>query len=210
MKGFKLLLTSAVMMCGWFSSTAQELNCTVEVNSSSVEGTTNTEIFKTLQQSMTEYLNEREWTNTVFAPNERIECRLFLTVKEYKDEKVKGEIQVQLSRPVFNSTYTTTLFNFKDNKVEFNYSEGDPLIFNDSAWENNLTGLLNYYAWLFIALDFDSFSPKGGQPWFDKVAAVVQQAQSSGEIGWRTFEDNRNRSAVLSAFTDTNTGMIRD
>ena len=210
LKGFKLLLTSAVMMCGWSSSTAQELNCTVEVNSSSVEGTTNTEIFKTLQQSMTEYLNEREWTNTVFAPNERIECRLFLTVKEYKDEKVKGEIQVQLSRPVFNSTYTTTLFNFKDNKVEFNYSEGDPLIFNDSAWENNLTGLLNYYAWLFIALDFDSFSPKGGQPWFDKVAAVVQQAQSSGEIGWRTFEDNRNRSAVLSAFTDANTGMIRD
>ncbi len=203
-----IILLFAIM----FTSTkvfAQELNCTVEVNSSSVEGTS-TDIFRTLQQSMTEYLNENQWTNTVFAPNERIECRLFLTVKEYKDEKVKGELQVQLSRPVYNSSYTTTLLNFKDTKVEFNYREGDPLTFTDNVWENNLTGLLNYYAYLFLALDFDSFSPKGGQPYFDKAAQVVQLAQSSGEIGWRTFEDNRNRSAVLSSFTDSNTGMIRD
>lgn len=192
-----------------FSSFAQELNCTVEVNSSSVEGTS-TEVFRSLQQSMSEYLNEQQWTNTVFSPNERIECRMFLTVKEYKDDKVKGELQVQLSRPVYNSSYTTTLLNFKDTKVEFSYRDGDRLVFNENSWEDNLTGILNYYAYLFLAMDFDSFSPNGGQPYYDKAAGVVQMAQSSGEIGWRTFEDNRNRSAVLSSFTDSNTGMIRD
>lgn len=206
------ILAATAFALGLFSGAeakAQELNCTVEVNSSSVESTS-TEIFRTLQQSMTEYLNENQWTNAVFSPNERIECRLFLTVKEYKDEKVKGELQVQLSRPVYNSSYTTTIFNFKDTKVEFNYSEGDPLTFTENVWENNLTGILNYYAYLLLALDFDSFSPKGGQPYYDKAAAVVQLAQSSGEIGWRTFEDNRNRSAVLNSFTDTNTAMMRD
>ncbi|MDE6753087.1 MAG: DUF4835 family protein, partial [Muribaculaceae bacterium] len=202
---FLLLL----LFSGFIEAKGQELNCTVEVNSSAVEGTY-TDVFKSLQQSIAEYLNEQQWTNTVFSPNERIDCRLFLTVKEYKDEKVKGELQVQLTRPVYNSSYTTTLLNFKDTKIEFNYREGDRLVLADNSWESNLTGILNFYAYLFLALDFDSFSPKGGQPYFDKAAGIVQLAQSSGEIGWRTFEDNRNRSAVLSSFTDSNTGMIRD
>ena len=200
---------SLVTALGALSASAQELNCTVEINSSSVEGTYKG-VFDNLKESITEYFNDNVWTNAQFSPNERIDCRFFLTVKEYTDERVKGEIQVQLSRPVFNSTYTTTLLNFKDNKVDFEYREGDQLIRNDNSWDSNLTGLLDFYAYLFLALDFDSFSPKGGQPYFDKAAAVVQAAQSSGEIGWRTFEDNRNRAAVLNAFTDNNTAMIRD
>ncbi|MDE6335939.1 MAG: DUF4835 family protein, partial [Muribaculaceae bacterium] len=167
-------------------------------------------VFDNLQQSISEYFNDNKWTNTQFMPNEKIECRFFLTVKEYTDDKVKGDIQVQLSRPVYNSTYTTTLLNFKDTKVEFDYREGDQLIRNDNNWDSNLTGILDFYAYLMLALDFDSFSPKGGQPYFDKASAVVQMAQSSGEIGWRAFEDTKNRSAVLSSFTDSNTAMIRD
>lgn len=188
---------------------AQELNCTVEVNTQSIEGTTQT-VFEELKQGITEYFNETKWTNTQFSPNERIDCRFFLTVKEYADDRFKGDLQVQVSRPVYNSTYTTTLLNFKDTKVEFDFREGDQLIRNDNSWDSNLTGILDFYAYLFLALDFDSFSPKGGQPYFDKAAQVVQMAQSSGEIGWKTFEDTKNRSAVLSAFTDSNTGMIRD
>ena len=130
-------------------------------------------------------------------------------MKEYADDRIKGDIQVQLSRPVYNSTYTTTLLNFKDNRVEFDYKEGDPIVFNENNIEGNLTALLNFYAYLFLALDFDSFSPLGGQPYFDKAAAVVQFAQSSGEIGWRAFEDTKNRSAVLSVYTDNNTSGIR-
>ena len=188
---------------------AQELLCTVEINTSAIEGT-NKSVFENLQEAISDYFNETKWTNTVFSPNERIDCRFFLTVKEYSNDRIKGELQVQLSRPVYNSTYTTTLFNFKDTKIEFDYREGEPLIFNENTWTNNLTGILDFYAYLFLALDFDSFSPNGGQPYFDKVATIVQQAQSSGEIGWRTFEDTRNRSALLNAFTDSNTSGMRD
>lgn len=188
---------------------AQELLCSVEINTSAIEGT-NKSVFETLQQSISDYLNETKWSNAVFSPNERIECRFFLTVSEYSNDRIKGDLQVQLSRPVYNSSYTTTLFNFKDTKVEFDYREGEPLIFNDNTWTNNLLGILDYYAYLFLALDFDSFSPNGGQPFFEKAASIVQQAQSSGEIGWRAFEDTKNRSAVLSLFMDANTSGIRD
>lgn len=187
---------------------AQELKCTVEVNSDQVEGT-NRSVFEQLQQSITDYMNENRFTNASFSPNERIECRMFLTVSSYDGDRVKGDLQVQLSRPVYNSTYTTTLFNFRDSKVEFDYKEGDPLIFNETVFDNNLTSILDYYALLFLAIDFDSFSPNGGQPYFDRVASIVQMAQSSGETGWRTFEDTRNRSAVLNSYTDGNTSGIR-
>lgn len=190
------------------SAGAQELHCTVEINSSKIEGT-NKSVFETLQTAVSEYLNETKFTNATYAPIERIECRFFLTVSEYADDRIKGELQVQLSRPVYNSTYTTTVFNFKDNKIDFEYKEGDPLIFNESTMESNLTAILNYYAYLFLALDSDSFAPLGGQPYFDKVATIVQMAQSSGEVGWRAFEDNKNRSAILSAFTDSNTSGLR-
>lgn len=188
---------------------AQELNCAVEVNSQQVEGT-NKNVFNALQEAISTYMNETKFSNAIFSPNEKIECRLFLTVKEYTDDRIKGELQLQLSRPVYNSTYTTTLFNFRDTKVEFGYREGDPLIFNENTVENNLMAILDYYAYLFLAIDFDSFSPKGGQPFYDRAQSVVQQAQSIGEVGWRTFEDTKNRAAVLSSYTDTNTAGIRN
>lgn len=204
---FAVIIFAASLLAG-LSASAQELNCQVEVNSDQIQGT-NKSVFETLQQSITEYFNTTRWTNTQFSPNEKIECRFFLTVKEYANDRIKGDIQVQLSRPVYNSTYTTTLLNFKDNKVEFDYKEGDPIIYNENVSDNNLTSLLNFYAYLFLALDFDSFSLNGGQPYFDKAANVVQMAQSSGEVGWRAFEDNKNRSAVLSVYTDNNTAAIR-
>lgn len=188
---------------------AQEFNCTVEVNSQQVEGT-NKNVFDALQEEISTYMNETKFSNAIFSPNEKIECRLFLTVKEYADDRIKGELQLQLSRPVYNSSYTTTLFNFRDTKVEFGYREGDPLIFNENTVENNLTAILDYYAYLFLAIDFDSFSLKGGQPFYDRAQSVVQQAQSIGEVGWRTFEDTKNRAAVLSSYTDTNTAGIRN
>ncbi|MDE7437518.1 MAG: DUF4835 family protein [Muribaculaceae bacterium] len=204
------LIAILFIVFGWIPVLkAQELKCDVEVNSQSVEGT-NKSVFDNLKESISTYMNETKFSNAIFSPNEKIECRLFLTVKEYADDRIKGELQLQVSRPVYNSTYTTTLFNFRDTRVEFDYREGDPLIFNENSVENNLTALLDYYAYLFLAIDFDSFSPKGGQQFYDKAQTVVQQAQSMGEIGWRTFEDNKNRAAVLSSFTDSNTSGIRN
>lgn len=206
----RLFIFFAALFFGSFSlAFSQELRCSVEVNSDKIEGTSKS-VFETLQQSISEYLNENRFSNTSFSPNERIECRLFMTVNEYDNDRVKADLQLQLSRPVFNSTYTTTLFNFRDTKVEFDYREGDPLIFNETTFDNNLTAILDFYALLFLALDFDSFSPQGGQQFYDRAQSIVQMAQSSGEIGWKAFEDTKNRSAVLSSYTDGNTSGIRN
>lgn len=188
--------------------TAQELNCTVEVNSQQVSS--QEQIFTSLQEAISEYMNSTKFTSAQFAPNEKIECRLFLTAKEYTDDVVKGDLQVQSSRPVYNSSYTTTLLNYKDNKIEFEYRPGEPLVFSETTMESNLTALLNYYAYLILTLDFDSFSPQGGEPYYERLQNIVQMAQSSGEVGWKTYDDNRNRAAVLAALTDPNTRAIRD
>ena len=202
-----LLILTGIMAVA--IANAQELNCTVEINSSSVQGS-NKSVFETLQGAITEYFNTTTFTNAKFAVNEKIECKFFLTVKEYTDNTFTGDIQVQSIRPVYNSSYTTTLVNFKDSKVEFTYQEGEPLVFSENSMESQLTAILNFYAYLFIAVDFDSFSPRGGQVFFDRLGQIVQMAQSSGESGWRQFEDNKNRSAVYSAYTDQATSGLRD
>lgn len=205
--GFKYLVASAAVLASSFAS-AQELNCTVEVNAQKIEGGSKS-VFQTLQEAMTEYMNETRFSNATFSNNEKIDCRLFFTVSEYADDRITGDLQVQLSRPVYNSTYTTTLFNFKDNRVSFEYREGEPLIFNSTTIDNNLTAILNYYAYLFLALDFDSFSPMGGEPYYERAASIVQAAQSLGEIGWKAFEDPKNRSGVLTSFTSPSTSSYR-
>ncbi|MBD5286400.1 MAG: DUF4835 family protein [Muribaculaceae bacterium] len=190
------------------SAGAQELNCQVEVNAQKIEGGSKS-VFQTLQDAVTEYMNETRFSNATFSNNEKIDCRLYLTVSEYTDDRITGDLQVQLSRPVYNSTYTTTLFNFKDNRISFEYREGEPLVFNATTIDNNLTAILDYYAYLFLALDFDSFSPKGGEPYYEKAASVVQAAQSLGEVGWKAFEDPKNRSGVLTSFTQPSTSAYR-
>lgn len=187
---------------------AQELNCTVEVNADKISGAEH--VFETLREAINDYMNTTKFTSAQFSPNEKIDCRLFLTVSEYSDDIIKGDLQIQSTRPVFNSAYTTTLINFKDNKIEFSYNENEPLIFSETTMESNLTAILNYYAYLILAIDFDTFSPRGGQAYFDRLSTIVQLAQSSGETGWKAFEDNRNRAAVLSAFTDPQTTGLRD
>lgn len=190
------------------TASAQELNCDVTVNADQIQGT-NRSVFETLQQAVSEYMNTTVFTNAQFAPSEKIECRLFLTIAEQNDETFSGDLQVQALRPVYNSSYTTTLINFKDSKIEFTYQEGEPLVFSVNNMESQLTAILNFYAYLILAVDFDSFAPGGGEPWFDRLKQIVQQAQSSGQTGWRAFEDTKNRSAVLAAYTDPATAVLR-
>lgn len=188
---------------------AQELNCSVEINTSQIEGS-NKQVFETLESAISEYMNTTTFGNAQFSPNEKIECRLFFTIKEYDGEKMSGDLQVQSLRPVYNTSYTTTLINFKDSKIDFSYTENEPLIFSVNAMESQLTAILNFYAYLILAVDFDSFSPRGGDRYFDRLNQIVQMAQSSGETGWRAFEDTKNRSSVLSVFTDNATSFMRD
>lgn len=210
MKGFKFAKFALVvsLLLTVASAMAQELNCAVEVNAQKIEGGSKS-VFQALQEAVSDYMNETRFSNATFANNEKIDCRLYLTVSEYNDDRITGDLQVQLSRPVYNSTYTTTLFNFKDNKVSFEYREGEPIVFNETTVDNNLTAILNYYAYLFLALDFDSFSPKGGQPFYEKAESILQAAQSMGEVGWKAFEDPKNRSGVLTSFTSPATSAYR-
>lgn len=189
-------------------ASAQELNCTVEINFDNIQGAEH--VFENLQQAINDYMNTTKFSSAQFSPNEKIDCRLFLTVREYTDNVIKGDLQVQSTRPVYNSSYTTTLLNLKDTKIEFTYQEHEPLVFSETTMESNLTAILNFYAYLILAVDFDSFSPKGGQPFFDRLSTIVQLAQSAGETGWKAFEDNRNRWAVMNVFVDPSTQTIRD
>lgn len=198
------LLLFAIPSLFW----GQELNCRVEINTDQIQNV-NKEVFTTLQEAITEYINTNRWGNAQFSANEKIECTMFFTIKSYSDMAMTGELQVQSLRPVYNSSYTTTLLNFKDTKIDFTYQENEPLVFSETTMESNLTAILNFYAYLILALDFDSFSPFGGDYYFEKAAEVVQMAQSSGEKGWKAFEDTKNRSAVLSAYTDNTTKALR-
>ena len=157
----------AAILCLGNRVSAQELHCTVEVNSQAIEGT-NKSVFESLQSAINDYLNETRFSTLTYSPNERIECRFFLTVKEYDGDRIKGDLQVQVSRPIYNTNISTTLLNFKDTKVEFEYHDGDPLIFNETSNDNNLTAILDFYAYLFLAIDSDSFSPMGGSRFMTK------------------------------------------
>lgn len=209
LKHLSTYLTIIFLALSHFIAGAQELNCTVEVNTDKVQGT-NREVFETLREAIADYMNTTKFSNAQIATNERIDCRLFLTVSEYNDGVVTGDLQIQSTRPVYNSTYTSTIFNFKDNKIEFPYQQGEPLVFSLTTMDSNLTALLNFYAFLIMALDFDTFSPLGGQVYLDQLQYIVQLAQSSGYAGWKVFEDNRNRAALLGALTEPSTSVYRN
>ena len=190
-------------------SVSQELNCKVEINADKVQNA-NKEIFNTLQSAISDYMNTQKWTDAQFGTNEKIECRLYFTINSYDEPNISGDLQIQSMRPVYNSSYTTTIINFKDTKVEFQYELNQPLVYSDVNWESNLTGILNFYAYLIIAMDFDTFPMNGGDAYYEKAANVVRLAQSEGESGWKAFEDPKNRCSVLSAFTDKTTSGIRE
>ncbi len=203
------LISIAALSC--LGASAQELNCTFEIDTKKVNNA-NKDIFNTLQEAVNEYLNTTVWTDAQFAANEKIQCKMYLTIAEYDEStgKMKGDLQVQSTRPVYNSSYTTTLINFKDTRIEFTYDNNEQLVYNEQEMQSNLTAILNFYALFVIALDFDSFALNGGDPYFEKLGNIVRMAQSSGESGWKAFEDSKNRSAVLSAYTDKQTNAIRE
>lgn len=180
---------------------AQELNCNININSDQVEGS-NKSVFNTLQKSITEFVNNRKWTESTYANTERIECTLNIIVKKVTDDVFTAEIQVQSRRPVFNSNYYTTLFNFKDNNFTFNYKEFDQLEMNQNTITSNLTAVLAYYAYIIIGYDMDSYSRLGGTPYFLAAENIVNSAQGADLTGWKAFESPKNRYALVNNLTD--------
>lgn len=194
-----LFILSFMLFTGFLH--AQELNCTVQINSDKIQGT-NKSVFNTLKKSMTEFMNNRRWTELTFANEERIECTLNIIVNKVDGDAYTAEIQIQSRRPVFNSTYYTTLFNFKDINLTFNYKEFDQLEMNQNTITSNLTAVLAYYAYIIIGYDMDSYSRLGGTSCFQAAEAIVNLAQGADLTGWKAFESTRNRYALVSNLLD--------
>lgn len=181
----------------------QELQVRVTINHSQIQGT-DASVFDNLQQTLEQFINERQWTPLQFQKNERIQCNLNITVSKYvkEDNRFECSAMIQANRPVFNSAYTTTLYNNKDNSFHFQFAEFDQLNYNDENIDNQLTALIAYYAYLIIGLDLDSFSPMGGTDVLQRCMVLVNNAQSLDYPGWKSFEDSRNRFAIINDYLD--------
>ena len=201
----KLVIILSLFLVGT-SILAQELKCTVTINSDQVQGT-NKEVFNTLQRSIEEYVNTLRWTNMTFQEKERIECSMLLVVKSVQDNMYTCEFTCQSRRPVWGTSYSTPLLNIKDKYFIFSYQEYDRLDYQQTTFTTNLTALLAYYCYLIIGHDMDSFSKLGGTPCFQACESIVNAAQSasletSEAAGWKAFESNRNRYALISNIMD--------
>lgn len=186
--------------------TAQELKCTISINSEQVQGS-NKAIFTTLQQSMEEFVNTQRWTNMTFQEKERIECSMMIVVKSVQDNMFVCEFTCQSRRPVFGTTYTTPTLNIKDANFTFTYQEYDRMEFQHNTFTSNLTALVAYYCYLIIGHDMDSFAKLGGTPYFQVCEDIVTSAQSASldnaeMVGWKAFESNRNRYALTNNLMD--------
>ena len=189
---------------------AQEINARITINSDKIQGT-NKQVFTTLQNALTDFVNNKRWSDATFAVNEKIECTMTIIINEVSENSYKGEIQVQARRPVYNSSYTTTLINFRDKQFDFDYTEYEPLEYTENVLTGNLTAVIVFYVYVILGLDFDSFSPLGGTSFLQEAMNIVSQAQSQiSWIGWKAFDSNQNRHAVATALTDNNSEIFRN
>lgn len=202
MKALRVLVIWCMLLTAG-SLSAQELQAKVNINHSQIQGT-DASIFDNLQQTLEQFVNERQWTALQFQKNERINCSFNLTVTKYDrdNNRFSCTALIQANRPVYNSAYTTTLYNVSDKNFDFEFAQFDQLNFNDETIDNQLTALFAYYAYLIIGLDLDSFSPMGGTEILQQCMNLVNNAQDLGYAGWKAFEDSRNRFAIINDYLE--------
>ena len=184
-------------------ASAQELQAKVTINRNQIQGT-DASVFESLQQTLEQFINDRQWTNLQFQKNERIVCNFNITVTKYNpdDNTFTCSALIQANRPVYNSSYTSTLYNNKDADFNFQFSQFDQLEFNEEVIDNQLTALVAYYAFLIIGLDLDSFAPMGGEDVLQRCMNLANNAQNLNYPGWKAFDNDRNRYAIISDYLD--------
>lgn len=174
---------------------SQELNCQVDINYTQVQGSANKQIFDQLKRSIIEFMNNTKWTNDIFGQQEKIECSMLIVIKQQLGtDEYSGTIQITSRRPVFKSSYYTQVFNFEDENFQFKFQQFSQLDnnININTFLNNLTSVLQYYAFVILATDYDTFAPLGGTQYWQKAQLVVQNAQSTPESGWKQSQDGQN------------------
>jgi hypothetical protein len=208
-----LLIITILFLAGTYSSisSAQELKCNINVVSQEIQRS-DRELFRSMQKDIQEFINTRSWTNHVYQSKERIECRILINLKEQiGPEEFKGFIQIQSSRPVYNASYETPIFIYKDNDLHFEYIEDQPLTFNLNTYQSNLTSILAFYAYMILGFDYDSFSSEGGTAFFQKAETIMNNAQNSNRKGWQAFEssDHKNRYWLINSVLDNDYRPVR-
>ena len=199
----KKIVVLCAMLLGATLAQAQELQAKVTINHSQISGTDES-VFDNLQQTLEQFVNDRQWTELQFQKNERIVCNFSITVSKYdrSNNRFECSAMIQANRPVYNSAYTTTLYNNKDADFNFEFAQFDQLNYNDETIDNQLTALFAYYAYLIIGLDLDSFSPMGGTEILQRCMTLTNNAQDLGFTGWKAFETSRNRFAIINDYLD--------
>ncbi len=174
-------------------SDGQELNCNVQISAQRIQGS-NRQVFESMQRDLFEFLNNTVWTNHVFSYAERIDCNILINLNDQLSaDEFRGTIQIQLSRPVFNTTYKSTMLNFIDNSFQFKYVEFQPLEFDPSTYRSSLVSVLAYYTYMILGFDYDTFSPLGGTEFYQMAEKIVTTAQNAPEPGWKPYDGSRNR-----------------
>ena len=194
---------SWLFCCNPATLAAQELQAKITINHAQISGTEKS-VFDNLQQTLEQFVNDRQWTHLQFQKNERIQCNFNLQVTKYdKDQGIfTCKATIQANRPVYNSAYTSTLYNNVDENFTFKFAEFDQLEFNEEQIDNQLTALFAYYAYLLIGLDLDSFSPKGGEDVLQRCMNLTNNAQNLDFPGWKAFDNDRNRFAIINDYLD--------
>lgn len=196
-------LAGGLLCCSPSTISAQELQAKITINHAQISGTEKG-AFDNLQQTLQQFVNNRQWTHLQFQKNERIICNFNITVTKYdRDQNLfTCKALIQANRPVFNSAYTSTLYNNVDDNFTFRFAEYDQLEFNEQQIDNQLTALFAYYAYLIIGIDLDSFAPKGGEDILQRCMNLTNNAQNLDYPGWKAFSDDRNRYAIISDYLD--------
>lgn len=196
-------LAGGLLCCSPSTISAQELQAKITINHAQISGTEKG-VFDNLQQTLQQFVNNRQWTHLQFQKNERIICNFNITVTKYdRDQNLfTCKALIQANRPVFNSAYTSTLYNNVDDNFTFRFAEYDQLEFNEQQIDNQLTALFAYYAYLIIGIDLDSFAPKGGEDILQRCMNLANNAQNLDYPGWKAFSDDRNRYAIISDYLD--------
>ncbi|SFD29251.1 DUF4835 family protein [Algibacter pectinivorans] len=184
------------IVCFGIKGFSQELNCSVVVNAEQT-GNENFPIFKTLEKQLTEFINNTKWTSKTFKEQERINCNFFLNITNYSGESFQGTLQVQSSRPVYGSSYSTPIYNFNDKDFNFRYLEFQNLIYNPAQFESNLISVLAFHINMVLGLDADSFSEKGGDEYFKQAQVITNYSQQGNFQGWKLEDGLQSRFVLI-------------
>ena len=200
---FRVILVFLLLFGASRAAHTQELNAKITINHNQIQGT-DVAVFENLEQMLTQFVNEKQWTNMQFQKNERINCNFNITVTKYDQPSntFTCKALIQANRPVYNASYTTTLYNNIDNDFNFRFAQFDQLEFNEEAINNQLTALFAYYAYLVIGINLDSFSPMGGTDVLQRCMNLTNNAQNLEFTGWKSFDNNRNRFAIINDYLD--------